>query len=276
MKKLLSAITSIVLCGLMLTACGSNDAAETTDSAAADTTVAEETQAAEEETEATEEAAEETEAESEENAEAAGEGYADLEAFSAADVFAIAGEEVEASSSNVYGFYKNFENATDVYADMSYVGSGITVKMAATPGKIAMKTSDPASGTNMWIIITDTKMYMLDENQKAGYSYTVDEAIKEEYGSALDGVSYEGNLDEMGAVKTTTVEIGGESYTFEVVADNNAGYLFDADGTLAAMITSTDGTVAAFEVNAFTTEVPADVFEVPSDYSIIDADALAE
>ena len=96
MKKLLSAITSIVLCGLMLTACGSNDSAETTDSAAADTTVAEETQAVEEETEATEEAAEETEAESEENAEAAGESYADLEAFSAADVFAIAGEEVEA------------------------------------------------------------------------------------------------------------------------------------------------------------------------------------
>ena len=86
-------------------------------------------------------------------------------------------------------------------------------------------------------------------------------------------------IDYKDAVKASEIKnyllenltkIDGTVYTLEIAEE--VGFLYDNSGKLYAII-SDDTTV---KVNAFTKEIPSSVFDIPSDYEIIDMDALAQ
>ena len=139
--------------------------------------------------------------------------------------------------------------------------------------KIAMKMKEPESDTNMTIIITDNVMYMLDDATKTGYSMEADESMLEEYNleEILGELNIDEEIDDAEDVMVCGVKVDGEVYTFEV-AETGGGFLYDSKDKLCAIIADDDDTV--LKVNEFNADAPDDIFEVPSDYEVIDMASL--
>lgn len=195
--------------------------------------------------------------------------YDNLAALAQSDVFELAEDTVAAEKSNTYGFVKTLDGAEELYMDVESEDGKMTMTMGMAIDRIAMKMKDPSSETNMTIIITDNVMYMLDDAAKTGYSMEADESMLEEYD--LEALLGDMNVDEeiknAEDVKVAGVKVAGETYTFEV-AETGGGFLFDKSDKLCAIVSSDDDTV--LKVNEFTSEVPDEMFDVPSDYEIVD------
>ncbi|MBQ8175482.1 MAG: hypothetical protein IJ035_00405 [Oscillospiraceae bacterium] len=299
MKKILAAVISLAMCAAMLTACGSDsDTAEVVDSvtttAAAEETTAEteaettaettteaetekETEAettAEAETEA--ETAAETEAETKaEAAETAS--YASLNEFAnSGDAFNLATNSISAGDSLTYEWIRIFEGADSLYMDVEATDGSMSMVMGMKEDKIYMKMYEKASDTNLIIIFKDSVMYMLDEATKSGYYMTADESLMEEYdvGAMLGEIDFDAETDNAADVLVTKVEIDGAEYTFEV-AETGGGFLFDKDENLVAILTNeADSELTALKVNEFSGSAADSIFEVPSDYQLIDMEAM--
>ncbi len=273
MKKFLTAVLALSLCGVMLTACGSED---TTAETEATTTTVSETVTEAETTEATE--AETTEAETE--AAAVSTSYESLDAFAkSGDAFNLETETISAADSLTYNFIKIFDGASGMYIDAEATDGNMTIVMGMAENMISMKMNDTASDTNMSIIFKDSKMYMLDEATKTGYYMAADESTMEDYniGEMLGDVDFDAEIDNAADVLVTKVEIGGEEHTFEVT-ETGGGFLFDKNEKLVAIFSNdADSELTALKINEFTGEAPAELFEVPADYQVVDLEAaLAE
>ena len=276
MKKVLTAILALSLCGVMLTACGSENTATETEAV---TTTVSETVTEAETTKATE--AETTEAETEAETEAAASAsYESLDAFAkSGDAFNLATSTISAADSLTYNFIKVFDGASGMYLDAEATDGSMTMVMGMSENMLYMKMYEAASGTNMTILFKDSKMYMLDDTTKTGYYMAADESTMEEYdiGEMLGNVDFDAEIDNAADVFVTKVEIDGKEYTFEV-AETGGGFLFDKDEKLAAILSKdTSSELTALKINEFTGEAPAEVFEVPADYQLVDFEAaLAE
>lgn len=199
--------------------------------------------------------------------------YDNLTALAESDVFELAEDTVSASKSNTYSFIKTLDGAEELYMDVESEDGKMSMTMGMAIDKIAMKMKDTASETNMTIIITDNVMYMLDDATKTGYSMEADESMLEEYN--LESILGDMNIDEEIAdaedVKVCAVKVADEVYTFEVV-ETGGGFLFDKSDKLSAIVSEDDDTI--LKVNDFSSDVPDEVFEVPSDYEIMDMASL--
>lgn len=305
MKKILAAVISLAMCAAMLTACGNDtDTAEIVDSvtttAAAEETTAEteaetatETEAettaetetetetvAETEAETTVETEAETtvETEAETKAEAAETAsYASLDDFvKSGDAFKLDTTAISAGDSLTYEWVRIFEGADSLYMDVEATDGSMSMVMGMKEDKIYMKMYEKASDTNLSIIFKGSVMYMLDEATKSGYYMTAGEEIMEAYdvGAMLGEIDFDAETDNAADVLVTKVEIDGAEYTFEV-AETGGGFLFDKDENLVAIITNeTDSEITALKVNEFSGSAPDSIFEVPSDYQLIDMEAL--
>lgn len=195
--------------------------------------------------------------------------YDSLTALAESDVFELAEETVAAEKSNTYAFVKTLDGAEELYMDVESEDGNMAMTMGMAIDRIAMKMKDTASETNMTIIITDSVMYMLDDATKTGYSMEADESMLEEYD--LETILGDMNVDEeiknAEDVKVCAVKVADEVYTFEV-AETGGGFLFDKNDKLSAILSNDDDTI--LKVNDFSSEVPDDMFEVPSDYEIVD------
>ena len=195
--------------------------------------------------------------------------YDSFTALAESNVFELAEETVAAEDSNTYSFVKTLDGAETLYMDVESEDGSMSMVMGMATDKIAMKMKDTSSETNMTIIITDSVMYMLDDASKTGYSMTADESMLEEYD--LESMLGDMNIDEAIAdaedVKVCAVKVADTVYTFEV-AETGGGFLFDKNDKLCAIISNDDDTV--LKVNDFSGEAPDSVFEIPSDYEIID------
>lgn len=275
MKKLLSAVIALSLCGLMLTACGSKDTAETetltesiTESETTETTT-------ETTTEATTASETEAETETDDSAAPAGTVYASIEEFSKSDVFSLPTEAIAPGDSYIYNFVRVFEGAKKMYFDVESVDGSMSMMMAISADKIAMKMQEPESGSNITILIRDMKMYMIDEASKSGYYSSIDESTLADYDveALLSEIDIDESIENAADVKVCKVEIGGKEYTFET-ADTGGGFLFDADGKLCAIISpDTDTDTNALVVNEFSGDAPDEIFELPADCTLVDMEA---
>ena len=277
MKKILTAILAFSLCGVMLTACSSE---ETTAEAETTTTVSE----AVTEAVITEAAVEATEKETEEETAAAeavpSAGYESLDAFAkSGDAFNLETTAISAADSYIYNYVKTFDGASGMYIDAEATDGSMTMVMGMAEDMISIKMYEATSATNMSIIFKDSKMYMIDEASKSGYYMTADESMMEDYdvSEMLGDMDFDAEIENAADVKVTSVEIGGEEYTFEV-AETGGGFLFSKDEKLIAILSpEADSELTALKINEFTGDVPTDIFEIPSDYQLVDLEAaLAE
>ncbi len=280
MKKFLTAVLALSLCGVMLTACGSEEATVETE---ATTTVSE---AAVEATEADTEAV--TEAETEEVTEAetdaaeavSSASYESLDDFvKSGDAFGLDTDIISASDSLTYNWIKVLDGADSIYMDVEATDGSMTMVMGMSEDMISIKMYEATSATNMSIIFRDSKMYMLDEATKSGYYMASDETVMEDYdiGEMLGDMDFDAEIENAADVKSAKLEIGGEDYTFEV-AETGGGFLFDKDEKIVAILSNdTESELTALKINEFTGEAPAELFEIPADYQVVDLEAaLAE
>lgn len=199
--------------------------------------------------------------------------YDDLTALAESDVFDLAEDTVSAKKSNTYNFLKTLDGAEELYLDVEAEDGTMSMVMGMAADKIAMKMKEPGSDTNMTIIITDNVMYMLDDATKTGYSMEADESMLEEYNleEILGELNIDEEIDDAEDVMVCGVKVDGEVYTFEV-AETGGGFLYDSKDKLCAIIAADDDTV--LKVNEFNADAPDDIFEVPSDYEVIDMASL--
>ena len=278
MKKFLAAIISLSLCGVMLSACGNdsgtNDVTEnSTTSAAAENTNAETEADTEAETKAEEETEAETEAAGDDNSAAAASGsYASVDDFAKdSSVFSLPTETISAADSFTYGFVKTLEGATEFYMDVESTDGSMAMIMALSGKEIYMKMSGSAAEENATIIIKDSIMYMLDDSTKSGYYFAADEDVMNEYNveELLSEIDMDKEIEDAEDVKVCKVEIDGKTYTFEV-AETGGGFLFDGDELYAIINSESDEEFNALIVHEFSGNVPSGIFELPSDYELID------
>ena len=199
--------------------------------------------------------------------------YDDLTALAESDVFDLAEETVSAKKSNTYNFLKTLDGAEELYLDVEAEDGSMSMVMGMAADKIAMKMKEPGSDTNMTIIITDNVMYMLDDATKTGYSMEADESMLEEYNleEILGELNIDEEIDDAEDVMVCGVKVDGEVYTFEV-AETGGGFLYDSKDKLCAIVAEDDDTV--LKINEFNADAPDDIFEVPSDYEVIDMGSL--
>ena len=283
MKKFIAAILSLSLCGVMFAACGSSgtDDIGLTDqiSSEAETTETE-TEATETETETeTTETETETENETESETETADGAYASIEEFAKdSSVFSLPDETVSAADSLTYGFVKTLEGATEFYMDVEATDGSMKMVMALSGKNVYMKVAEASSDENLTIMIKDSVMYMMEDTSKSGYYMTATDDMLGEYNvdEFLSELNFDRDFDEEieGAedVKTCKVMIGGKEYTFET-AENGGGFLFDGDELYAIISSESTDELNAIIVHDFSGSVPSDIFEVPSDYELIDLEA---
>lgn len=199
--------------------------------------------------------------------------YDDLTALAESDVFDLAEDTVSAKKSNTYNFLKTLDGAEELYLDVEAEDGSMSMVMGMAADKIAMKMKEPGSDTNMTIIITDNVMYMLDDATKTGYSMEADESMLEEYNleEILGELNIDEEIDDAEDVMVCGVKVDGEVYTFEV-AETGGGFLYDSKDKLCAIVAEDDDTV--LKINEFNADAPDDIFEVPSDYEVIDMGSL--
>lgn len=199
--------------------------------------------------------------------------YDDLTALAESDVFDLAEDTVSAKKSNTYNFLKTLDGAEELYLDVEAEDGSMSMVMGMAADKIAMKMKEPGSDTNMTIIITDNVMYMLDDATKTGYSMEADESMLEEYNleEILGELNIDEEIDDAEDVMVCGVKVDGEVYTFEV-AETGGGFLYDSKDKLCAIVADDDDTV--LKINEFNADAPDDIFEVPSDYEVIDMASL--
>lgn len=294
MKKFLAAIISLAMCAAMFTACGNDtDTTEISDVttaaseavAEAETTTAKETEAettTEAEAEATIEAETEVETvaetttEAETKAEAAEKAsYASLKKFvESGDAFKLDSTEIPAGDSLTYDWIRIFEGASGIYMDVEYFDGSMSMIMGMEKNDMYVYMNEAASGTKMTIILTDGKMYMLDEASKTGYSMTADESLMEEYDveALLGDVDFDAETENAEDVKVTKLDIDGEEYTLEI-ADTGGAFLFDKNEKIKAIIIEENGSPNGLKINDFSSDTPDELFEVPSGYQIVDLDS---
>jgi|GEM_PF-2059676 len=273
MKKLFTAILALSLCGVMLTACGSENTTAETEPA---TTTVSEAAAEVETTTATE--AETTAATTEAETDAAAStSYESLDDFvKSGDAFGLDTDMISASDSLTYNWIKVLDGADSIYMDVEAIDGSMTMVMGMKEDMISMKMCEKASGTNMLIIFKDSKMYMIDEASKTGYYMSADASEMEDYdiGAVLGDLDFDAEMENAADVKVTAVEIGGEKHTFEI-AETGGGFLFDKDEKLLAILSpDTSAEMTALKVNEFTGTAPDSLFEISPDYQLIDMEAM--
>lgn len=229
MKKFVSVISAVILCGALFTGCGEKIAGE----------------------------------------------FDNLDALAASDVYTLAEENVSAKDSKTYNLVSSFEGASEIYLDVESTDGSMSMVMGIADKKVATKVNDPESETNVAIIIKDSKMYMLDEETKTGYSMASDDSVLAEYDleSMLSELNISEEINNAEDVKTCLVKVDGEKYTFEI-AETDGGFLFDKDDKLCAIISKAEGEMTVLKVNAFTTDAPDEIFEIPEGYEISDLESM--
>ncbi len=182
---------------------------------------------------------------------------------------------VAAKDSLTYNWVKVFDGAESIYLDVEAIDGSMTMIMGMKEDKIFMDMYEQASDTKMAMLFRDGKMYMLDEATKTGYYMAADESMMEEYNieEMLGDIDFDAETENAGDVKVATVEIGGEEYKYEL-AETGGGFLYSKDEKLFAILTDEDEGLSALKINEFSAEAPDSVFELPSDYQMIDMDAM--
>ncbi len=266
MKKTLGIILSLALCVSMLAGCSKSGNAEETTTATETTTAAETTSAEE----TTEETVADTEA-------AGGEAAASGAASSFADAYANLGEgkEINIKDSNTYKFVQELKDAKSLYASFTMMApeGETTLEMAIDGENVYMKTEAP--GASGMIYIVDMAYTMYDPSTMTAMTMKLDQETYDsmDLKNAMSSFELDDIDDVDGKIMSYNVEVNGKKYTYEVDAEKTCYYVYDESGKIVTFAATVSETAMDVIVNAFTTEVPADVWTQPTGYTVQDLSA---
>ncbi len=246
-------------------------ASETTETSALETT-----EAAASETTASETAASETKPTA---AAASGTEFASIEDFIASDVSKLDYKTIAYSKSNTKKFVDSLENISGLYMDVEAVDGSLDITMAIKDGKTFLDgTTD---GERIIMIINDGKLYILDPTTRSGFYMQADDEILEAMGGfspdeLISTIKAEDSaISDNDLLKVCDVSVNGKSCTFE--SSKSDGMLYGADGSPMCMIAYDDSyDISSIIINDFTGDVPADAFDIPEDYEIVDISEALE
>ena len=161
--------------------------------------------------------------------------------------------------------------------DVEATDGSVAMVIALSGKDVYLKMSGSGVDENVTIMIKDSLMYMIDDSTKSGYYFAADEDTMNEYSveEMLGEIDMDKEIEDAEDVKVCKVEIGGKEYTFEV-AETGGGFLFDGDELYAIINPESDADFNALVVHDFSGNVPSGIFELPSDYELIDLRALIE
>lgn len=294
MKKLISAIAAVVSCAVILTACGGNSGADVEDGAGASApegtkavSVIDDIETVKNDAESTEstESTKNEEITESTNSEAAADSaapsgstpsFASLDEFAASDLSALTYVDTAAEKSNTYNFIMDLEGATALYVDAETTDGSTSAKMALDANNnISIDAAE--GGDRSIIILKDMKMYILDPLSKSCYYMSVDESIFQEYDlkKAFEEMASidKSSISSTQIVQSANVSINGKDYVFEGV--EGGGMLYNTNGSIYAVINNENSSdITALVINSLTKDLPAGVFDIPSDYELIDFDAV--
>ncbi len=204
--------------------------------------------------------------------------YSSLSEFAGdGGIYSLPAETVSAADSKSYLFGKTLEGAETFYMDAKEADGSFEMGMAISEDGVyirlitAESTEDTPADTT--IIIKDNKMYMLDNIAKAGY-ITAGGGIEEEIGAEGIMEQFAGlntEVDTDAEIRSCTVNIGGKDYTFEYDSEDG-GILYDGDKIYAIIAGSNENEFDLLVVNELGSEIPDGIFDIPADYQMSDLD----
>lgn len=270
MKKIIAALTALMLCGTILTACGAKTA-DDTEVTVSETTTAAETTAAE--TTAAETTAEATEATEAETTAAATEAAPADNGEMTEEMKATL--EILDKESPVYANYlreslkfpvsNTFEYDMEVDGETQHV---VLTSAIASATKIAVNTKTGDESMN--IILNGSNYYIVVPSEKSAMYMTVPNDSIEDMADSLE----ESMMPKFDASKATFEkgegEVNGETLPYEKVTteDGEVFLFYYEEGSLDIKYLCGDDIV--MKMVEFTHDVDDSFFEVPADYELID------
>lgn len=255
MKRLLAGLISLAMCAAMLTACGKDtDTAEASDV----TTTVSETVTEITTTETTGEKNEITHK------------YESIGDFIVSDPFKLETETVEGSLFSDY-MGKNISDE-GMYFDMETPDGKTKMLLAYKDKEMCVKVE--GVGESVYLYVIDGIMYMLDTEEKTGFSMEMDQDIVDSVTSeAMGGIDLDSTAAKVDKSECVNVEIDGEAYIFENLEE--IGVLFHMDGEIYAILNGgEDEALQILLVNEMSSNIPEGILELPTDYDIVDMTEL--
>lgn len=273
MKKFIALLTAAAMI-LTLSSCGSEPAATTT-TPAATTTPAETTTTTEAATPEETEAQAPKETEAPEVTEAPEETDAPIDPNDPMSVLR--------ANAPIYANYIEDQTNLPIRVGFAYeqdlYGTGIASKIAMdtiikSPEEMAVITE--MDGTEERIVITKERYYMVSTAEKTALYMDLDDAMRTQLSESMTaGLSGTVMFDAVNATyKTGTEEYNGTEYLFEKIsAPDMEVTVYGDPATKEIRYLISEG--IALQVTAFTHDVDNSIFEIPSDYTVVNmADAM--
>lgn len=249
MKKIIASIAALSMCAFMLTACGSDPV---NDSPA-------------------------------ENIVEAAASYASIEEFiKAGDAFDHDGKLINGKDTNTYTFLNSMysENKNEFYFDAELSDGSTNIIMAASENAIYANMTYGDDVITSVINLEEKKMYMFEPDLKIAVSMEISDEEIAGYAKPFSvgdmlGEKFDTTVSDLSDMVRYNVDIGGEMHTFEMI--DGDGFLFDSSGKIRTFLSkNASADTPTYIFNEFTLNIPDGIFDIPSDYEIVDKDALKQ
>ena len=200
--------------------------------------------------------------------------FADMDEFLASDFFSIEGKETAAKDCPSYKMYSTLKSADKFIMELKASDGSSSVRYAVSGSSSLMERSSSAeSDITVKYIVKNSRMYMLDDENKLAMYMPVDESWKESGSVKSVLESFQIDINQSSGI-VSDVKIGGKSYVLEV--GSYTALLFNADGSLSSLITSGGSLEYSLYEWSVSDKVPSDTFDIPKDYTEVDLEALME
>ena len=200
--------------------------------------------------------------------------FADMDEFLASDFFSIEGKETAAKDCPSYKMYSTLKSADKFIMELKASDGSSSVRYAVSGSNSLMERHSSAeSEITVKYIVKNSRMYMLDDENKLAMYMPVDESWKESGSVKSVLESFQIDINQSSGI-VSDVKIGGKSYVLEV--GSSTALLFNTDGSLYALITSGDSLEYSMYEWTVSDKVPSDTFDIPKDYTEVDLEALME
>lgn len=196
--------------------------------------------------------------------------FADMDEFLSADVFMLEGKTVTADKSLSASAFDTLKG--DFYLETSDFDGGTAFILAEKGGQIMTETK--ADGKNSKMIITDSKAYTFDDENKVALFLPADKELVSQYAPEKMGVVPENVTRESFVIADVT--IGGKAYKFEYGTSSDWAMLYDANGKLYASVSSGDSFDLVLRKFSVTNKIPSGTFDIPEDYMQLDLEEILQ
>lgn len=175
-------------------------------------------------------------------------------------------------NSNTYKLAKELKGTNSLY--FSYTSDSESCECAIEGKNVFVRSAN--DGYSMYIV--NNVMTMYDETTKTGVKYNISEDDISSLGlnGVLDAFDFKNDIDKSDQMMMVykDVDVNGKKYTFEIDLTETYFYAFDSNGKFATYQNLNNMSSNLMIFSEFTATVPADIWIQPTGYEIIEMDSL--